>query len=65
MQRIYKEIYFGVGSMLIIPAVDIRAGRCVRLLHGELEKETVYYDDPVAAALRWEAEGAARLHVVD
>ncbi|NLZ38281.1 MAG: 1-(5-phosphoribosyl)-5-[(5-phosphoribosylamino)methylideneamino]imidazole-4-carboxamide isomerase [Firmicutes bacterium] len=51
--------------MLIIPAVDIRAGRCVRLLHGELEKETVYYDDPVAAALRWEAEGAARLHVVD
>jgi phosphoribosylformimino-5-aminoimidazole carboxamide ribotide isomerase len=51
--------------MLIIPAVDIRAGRCVRLLHGELEKETVYYGDPLEAALRWEQEGAGRLHLVD
>lgn len=51
--------------MLIIPAVDIRGGRCVRLVHGELDKETVYHDDPVAAAKRWEAAGAARLHVVD
>lgn len=51
--------------MLIIPAVDIRGGRCVRLVHGELDKETVYHDDPVEAALRWEAEGAGRIHLVD
>lgn len=51
--------------MLIIPAVDIRGGRCVRLVHGELKRETVYYDDPVEAALRWQAEGAGRLHLVD
>ena len=51
--------------MLIIPAVDIRDGRCVRLVHGELDKETVYHEDPVEAALRWAAQGAARLHVVD
>ncbi|NLZ93038.1 MAG: 1-(5-phosphoribosyl)-5-[(5-phosphoribosylamino)methylideneamino]imidazole-4-carboxamide isomerase [Firmicutes bacterium] len=51
--------------MLIIPAVDIRGGRCVRLLHGEMDKETVYYADPVEAALRWEAEGAARLQITD
>lgn len=51
--------------MLIIPAVDIRDGRCVRLVHGELDKETVYHDDPVEAAKRWEAAGATRLHLVD
>ena len=51
--------------MLVIPAVDIRDGRCVRLVHGELDKETVYHDDPVEAAKRWEAAGAARLHLVD
>ncbi|MBS4022187.1 MAG: 1-(5-phosphoribosyl)-5-[(5-phosphoribosylamino)methylideneamino]imidazole-4-carboxamide isomerase [Dethiobacter sp.] len=51
--------------MLIIPAIDIRAGRCVRLLHGELDKETIYYEDPVEAALRWQSEGARRLHLVD
>ncbi|MDW7685100.1 MAG: 1-(5-phosphoribosyl)-5-[(5-phosphoribosylamino)methylideneamino]imidazole-4-carboxamide isomerase [Bacillota bacterium] len=51
--------------MLIIPAVDIRDGRCVRLVHGELDKETVYHQDPVEAARRWEAEGAERLHLVD
>lgn len=51
--------------MLIIPAVDIRDGRCVRLVHGELDKETIYHDNPVEAALRWEAEGAGRIHLVD
>lgn len=51
--------------MLIIPAVDIRDGRCVRLVHGELDKETVYHEDPVVAAKRWETEGAGRLHLVD
>ncbi|MBS4029982.1 MAG: 1-(5-phosphoribosyl)-5-[(5-phosphoribosylamino)methylideneamino]imidazole-4-carboxamide isomerase [Clostridiales bacterium] len=51
--------------MLIIPAVDIRDGRCVRLVHGELSKETQYYEDPAEAALRWRDEGAQRLHLVD
>lgn len=51
--------------MLIIPAVDLRDGRCVRLVHGSLAQETVYYDDPLQAALRWQAEGAELLHLVD
>jgi phosphoribosylformimino-5-aminoimidazole carboxamide ribotide isomerase len=51
--------------MLIIPAVDIREGRCVRLVHGDPARETVYHEDPVEAARRWEAEGAGRLHLVD
>jgi phosphoribosylformimino-5-aminoimidazole carboxamide ribotide isomerase len=51
--------------MLVIPAIDIRGGRCVRLLQGRAEHETVFGDDPVQMARRWEAEGAPRLHVVD
>ena len=51
--------------MLVIPAVDLKAGRCVRLLQGRADAETVFSDDPVATARRWEAEGAPRLHVVD
>ena len=52
-------------SFVIIPAVDLKAGRCVRLLQGRADAETVFSDDPVAMARRWEAEGALRLHVVD
>ena len=51
--------------MQIIPAVDIRGGKCVRLLQGEFDKETVYADDPVDMALHWASLGAERLHVVD
>lgn len=51
--------------MLIIPAVDIKGGRCVRLVQGRADEETVYADDPVSVAKRWEAEGAKLLHVVD
>lgn len=51
--------------MNVIPAVDLRHGRCVRLLRGEKGTENVYLDDPVAAALHWESEGASSLHVVD
>ncbi len=51
--------------MLIIPAVDIKEGRCVRLLQGRRDSETVFSDDPSAMAARWEAEGAQLLHVVD
>lgn len=51
--------------MMVIPAVDLRGGRCVRLREGRPEAETVFSDDPVATALRWAALGAPRLHVVD
>jgi phosphoribosylformimino-5-aminoimidazole carboxamide ribotide isomerase len=51
--------------MIIIPAVDLREGRCVRLREGRSDRETVFGDDPVAMALRWVGLGAARLHVVD
>ncbi len=51
--------------MLIIPAVDIRGGRCVRLTRGRFEEETVYFTDPVEPALKWQQEGAEYLHVVD
>ena len=51
--------------MEIIPAVDLRHGKCVRLYQGNYEKETVFSEDPVAMALHWQAEGAGRLHIVD
>lgn len=51
--------------MIVIPAIDIRGGKCVRLLHGDFNEETVYSDDPVAMARKWIAAGAKRLHVID
>jgi phosphoribosylformimino-5-aminoimidazole carboxamide ribotide isomerase len=51
--------------MLIIPAVDIRGGKCVRLRQGRLDAETVFSDDPVAMGLKWQEAGAQWLHVVD
>ncbi|MFQ5988464.1 MAG: 1-(5-phosphoribosyl)-5-[(5-phosphoribosylamino)methylideneamino]imidazole-4-carboxamide isomerase, partial [Candidatus Methylomirabilales bacterium] len=51
--------------MLIIPAIDLRYGRAVRLTQGDPMRETVYGDNPVAVAQAWEARGAPRLHVVD
>jgi phosphoribosylformimino-5-aminoimidazole carboxamide ribotide isomerase len=51
--------------VLIIPAVDIRHGKAVRLTQGDPNREVVYGDDPVAVAEAWEARGAPRLHVVD
>lgn len=51
--------------MIIYPAIDIRGGKCVRLTEGRFDAETVYADDPAAMALRWAAEGAEYLHVVD
>ena len=51
--------------MDIIPAIDIRDGKCVRLLQGDYSKETVFGKDPVEMALRWESEGADWLHIVD
>lgn len=51
--------------MLIIPAIDLKGGRCVRLYQGEEDKETVYSEDPLAVAKMWVKRGAQRLHIVD
>lgn len=51
--------------MLIIPAIDLKNGTCVRLKQGRMEDATTYSDDPVATATRWVDAGCARLHVVD
>jgi phosphoribosylformimino-5-aminoimidazole carboxamide ribotide isomerase len=51
--------------VIVIPAVDLREGRCVRLREGRADAQTVFSDDPVAMALRWRDLGGARLHVVD
>ena len=51
--------------MLIIPAIDLKDGQCVRLRRGVMEDSTVYGSDPVAMATRWVEEGARRLHLVD
>ncbi len=49
----------------VYPAIDLRGGRCVRLVQGDPAREHVFSDDPVATARRWVAEGARALHVVD
>ena len=51
--------------MIIIPAVDIKNGKCVRLLQGRMEDETVFSDDPAAMAQKWAKLGAKLIHVVD
>jgi phosphoribosylformimino-5-aminoimidazole carboxamide ribotide isomerase len=52
-------------SMLLIPAIDLKDGKCVRLRQGRMEDSTVFSDDPVAMAARWVEAGARRLHLVD
>ena len=51
--------------MLIIPAIDLKDGRCVRLQQGRMDTATVFSDNPVAMAKHWAAQGAKRLHIVD
>jgi phosphoribosylformimino-5-aminoimidazole carboxamide ribotide isomerase len=51
--------------MEIIPAIDLRNGKCVRLYQGDYSRETVFSEAPVAVALRWQGAGAKRLHLVD
>jgi len=51
--------------MEIIPAVDIKGGKCVRLYQGDYQKETVFSENPVDVAMGWKAQGARRLHVID
>jgi phosphoribosylformimino-5-aminoimidazole carboxamide ribotide isomerase len=51
--------------MIIIPAIDLKHGRCVRLFQGEMDQETVYFENPLAAARHWNDEGATLIHIVD
>ena len=51
--------------MEIIPAIDLRNGKCVRLYQGDYQRETIFSDKPVEVALRWQSEGARRLHLID
>lgn len=51
--------------MIVIPAIDLKDGQCVRLRQGEMEDATVFSDDPVATAEHWLSHGAKRLHIVD
>ena len=51
--------------MLLIPAIDLKGGKCVRLRQGHMDDVTVFDDDPVAVARRWVEQGATRVHVVD
>ena len=51
--------------MEVIPSIDLKSGRCVRLYQGDYQRETVYSDDPVSVALSWRQQGALRLHLVD
>ncbi|MEI6186831.1 MAG: HisA/HisF-related TIM barrel protein, partial [Dehalococcoidia bacterium] len=51
--------------MEIIPAIDLKGGKCVRLYQGDYSKETVFSVDPVATALKWQEQGASWLHLVD
>ena len=49
--------------MIVLPAIDLRGGQCVRLLQGEPERETIYCEDPASLAQRWQAAGAESGHV--
>ena len=51
--------------MEVIPSIDLKSGRCVRLYQGDYQRETVYSEDPVSVALTWQDQGAQRLHLVD
>ena len=65
-QLVYAQLLDRKSTMFIpIPSIDLLDGQCVRLTQGDYARETVYSDDPVAVALRWQAAGGTRLHVVD
>lgn len=51
--------------MEVIPAIDLKDGRCVRLFQGDFDQETVFSDDPLAMAISWQEQGGHRLHLVD
>ena len=51
--------------MEVIPSIDLKSGRCVRLYQGDYQQETVYSEDPISVASTWQEQGASRLHLVD
>ena len=51
--------------MKIIPAIDLKEGKCVRLREGKMDQETIFSEDPIATAEHWFSEGADLLHIVD
>jgi len=51
--------------MLVIPAIDLKDGQCVRLRQGRMDESTVFSDDPITTAGHWVEQGAKRLHIVD
>ena len=51
--------------MLVIPAIDLKDGKCVRLKEGKMEEETIVSEDPIATANAWFSQGAEILHIVD
>ena len=61
----FLKLERGCIAMLLIPAIDIKDGKCVRLKQGDMNQETVFSDDPVAVAQRWVDAGARRIHIVD
>src|SRR4029077_20641444 len=63
--RIAGQFRSSSFRMILLPAIDIRDGLCVRLVQGDYAKETVYDEEPVSVSKRYEAEGAEWLHVVD
>jgi len=65
LKNIISKVKKGKLNMLVIPAIDLKGGKCVRLKQGVAENETVYSDDPVAMAQKWVSLGAKRLHIVD
>jgi phosphoribosylformimino-5-aminoimidazole carboxamide ribotide isomerase len=60
-----QQLKKGITMLIPIPAIDLLGGRCVRLSQGDYAQQTVYGDDPVAMALRWQHAGGRRLHMVD
>jgi phosphoribosylformimino-5-aminoimidazole carboxamide ribotide isomerase len=64
VSAINRNCYKGT-TMLVIPAIDLKDGQCVRLRQGRMEDSTVFSDDPVKTAGHWRAQGARRLHLVD
>jgi phosphoribosylformimino-5-aminoimidazole carboxamide ribotide isomerase len=55
----------GANSIDIIPAIDLRNGKCVRLYQGDYKQETIFNENPLEVALQWQALGAPRIHIVD
>lgn len=51
--------------MILFPAIDVRGGKCVRLIQGDYGRETIYHDAPVKMALEWQSQGAEWIHIVD